>query len=155
MMNFFFAAALTVGILAGAWTYGSLSFGMLTWAAFIPWASFFAAGGKAEGLKKAYAANLSGILWGYVIVLIYGAMGNTTLGFSVGVAVGAAAMCIQARYIPWLSFIPGAFLGCAAYFAAKFDWKAVLLAITIGAILAYCSEWGALKLSASTVESAE
>lgn len=150
MMNFYFAVALTIGILAGSWTYGSLTFGLITWAAFIPWASFYAAGGKVEGLKKAYAANIVGVLWGFAIVYLNEVMGGTALTFSVAVAIGAAVMCIQARYIPLISFIPGAFLGTAAFFAAGASvavLQPLFIAITIGAVLAYTSEWAGIKLS--------
>ena len=52
-----------VGVLAGLWTQVSVELGLITWVAFVSWATFFAAGGGREGLTKGLAANLSGVAW--------------------------------------------------------------------------------------------
>jgi hypothetical protein len=147
-MDFVVAAGLTVGLLAGLWTYVSLAGSMVTWAAFLSWASFYAVGGKLPGLKMALCANVSGAIWGFLILqgatFLAPAIGQTA-AFSLAVAVGAAFMCWQAK-IPCLGFIPGAFLGCAGFFGTNFNLPAVLIALVLGAVCGYLSEWAALRI---------
>ena len=151
-MGFITAVGITIGILAGLWTYASLSLGLLTWAAFLSWASFYAAGGKPEGLKKALLANLSGVVWGFLALqgatLLTPAVGQAP-AFGIAVAIAAAGMCWQAR-LALLGFIPGAFLGCAGFVGAGFDLKAILIALVAGGLLAYLSELAATALVTAT-----
>lgn len=137
---------ITVGILAGLWTQLSTPFGLITWVGFVGWACYFAAGGKREGLIKAIPASLSGALWGSAIVWTAGAVTlPAILPISVGLA--AFAMCVQARWRV-LSFIPGTFAGCAAFFGTSFDFAATCLALTVGAFLGWLSEYAANRITA-------
>lgn len=151
-MGFLTAVGITIGILAGLWTWASLSFGLLTWAAFLSWGSFFAVGGKVDGLKKGLLANVSGVVWGWLILqaatFLAGYVGQP-IAFGIAVALGAAAMCWQARFA-LLGFIPGAFLGTAGFVGAGFDLKAILIALVAGGVLAYLSELSANALVAAT-----
>ncbi|MFF1255097.1 DUF1097 domain-containing protein [Pseudarthrobacter sp. NPDC058329] len=137
---------ITVGILAGLWTQFSTPFGLITWVGFVGWACYFAAGGKREGLLKAVPATLSGALWGSLIVWTVGAV---TLPAAMPIAVGLAAfaMCVQAKW-RLLSFIPGTFTGCAAFFGTSFDLAATCFALALGTGLGWLSEYAANRISA-------
>jgi hypothetical protein len=132
---------ITAGILAGLWTQFSTPLGLITWVGFLSWACFFAAGGKRAGLLKTIPANLSGVLWGAVI--LWGAANLPIPGaLGISVAIAAFAMCVQARWSV-LGFIPGAFAGCAAYFGTTFDAAGTCLALIAGACLGWLSEYTA------------
>ena len=145
-MGFLTAVGITIGVLAGIWAQVSGYVGLLAWVGFLAWASFYAAGGKGEGLAKAVAANLSGVFWGWVIILIMGLMPNFPYALGVAVVVPAFMICVQAN-IKYLSFIPGGFIGAAAYFGSGLDIKATAISLICGALLAFASEWLALKMT--------
>jgi hypothetical protein len=114
-------------------------------AGFLGWATFYAAGGGKDGLKKGIPANLSGIVWGIVIVLIWDKIfAFNLLGAFVSVAIGAGAMCFQA-HVKALSFIPGAFIGASTFFAlgaainGTVLWPAAL-GLILGLLFGYISE---------------
>ncbi|WP_066288153.1 DUF1097 domain-containing protein [Arthrobacter sp. B6] len=132
---------ISVGILAGLWTQFSTPFGLITWVGFVGWACYFAAGGKRDGLLKAIPATLSGALWGSVIVWTAGAVA-LPVALPIAVSLAAFAMCVQARWRV-LSFIPGTFAGCAAFFGTSFDLSATCLALALGAGLGWLSEYAA------------
>jgi predicted neutral ceramidase superfamily lipid hydrolase len=114
-----FYIGLSVGILAGLWTFGSLMLGLVTFAGFLAWASYYAAGGGLNGFKLSLFSNISGVIWAALMVLGGGYLATglpETLAFSLCVTLLAAVMVWQS-YWPPLSFIPGAFIGCSAYFA--------------------------------------
>ncbi|KAA0977192.1 DUF1097 domain-containing protein [Paeniglutamicibacter gangotriensis] len=147
-MNPLVAIGITAGVLAGLWTQFSTPFGLIPWVGFLSWACFFAAGGKRAGLLKTIPANLSGVLWGSAIV-----WGSATLpipgALGISVTIAAFAMCVQARW-SLLSFIPGAFAGCAAYFGTGFDLPGTCLALIAGACLGWISEYTAGLILAAT-----
>lgn len=132
---------ITAGVLAGFWAEFSTPLGLVTWVGFLSWACFFAAGGKRTGLLKTIPANLTGVLWGAVMV-----WGASTLpipgALGISVAIAAFAMCVQARWSV-LSFIPGAFAGTAAFFGNELDILGTSLALIIGACLGWISEFAA------------
>ena len=128
---------ISVGVLAGAWTFFSVEVGLITWVAFIAWACFFAAGGGTEGFRKGLAANLAGALWGYVISLVL-KVNSSTLVLALAVTVVGFILCVQAAWSV-LSFIPGAFAGTAVFFGTAFDLSGTLLALVIGAALGLAS----------------
>ncbi|HWQ77897.1 MAG TPA: DUF1097 domain-containing protein [Anaerovoracaceae bacterium] len=138
-MSFFVAAGISVGVLAGIYAQWCGLLGLLTWAGFVSWACFYAAGGKVEGLKKTLLANLSGVFWAWIIVLLAGLMGSFPLALGVAVVIGAFFMCAQA-HISLLAFIPGSFAGCATTFGANLDYRAAALSLIAGALLGYLSE---------------
>jgi hypothetical protein len=147
-MSFLVAVGISVGILAGLWTAVSSALGLITFAGFLSWASFYASGGKLKGLKTSLILNFSGVVWGFIIVKLAGVLGpiaGTTVGLGIAVAIGAAGMCWQA-HISWLGFIPGAFIGCSTFFAANFDFTGSVIGLVCGAVLGYLSELGGLAL---------
>ncbi|KZL90658.1 DUF1097 domain-containing protein [Clostridium magnum] len=147
-MDFIIAIGISIGVLAGVWTFASAVLALCTFAGFLSWATFFACGGKLNGLKTTLTSNLSGVFWGFIIVKIAGVltpMVGGNVGLAIGVAIGAAAMCWQAK-ISWLGFIPGAFVGCATYFATSANIKTAVIGLICGAVFGYLSELGGLGL---------
>ncbi|MCR4443396.1 MAG: DUF1097 domain-containing protein [Peptococcaceae bacterium] len=132
---------LTVGILAGLWMPVAAMVKVPPWPLFVAWAAFFAAGGDEAALKKVYPALLSGVLWGYLTILL----GADVLAFIFGswgvavfVGIFAAIMVILAKY-PFLSFAPAAFFGFATYFGTSLDFKATLTGLIVGPVVGYLS----------------
>jgi len=144
-MDLLVGIGLSVGVLAGLWGQFSGGAGLITWVAFVSWACFYAAGGNKEGLLKTIPANISGVLWG--MLMVYGAQ---VLGFEyalgTSIAVCAFFMCVQAKWSV-LSFIPGAFAGCSCYFGSNLNWQGAMIALVLGAVLGYISETGGVLLS--------
>jgi len=59
-MDLLVALGISIGILIAAWAYvavGMPELGLIVWAGIIAWATFYAAGGGMDGLKKAIADN--------------------------------------------------------------------------------------------------
>lgn len=130
---------ISVGVLAGAWTYVSVELALTTWVAFIAWACFFAAGGGTQGLVKGLAANLAGVFWGYVISLGLANVSGSTLALALMVTVVGFVLCVEAAWSP-LSFIPGGFAGTAVFFGTSFDLLGTVVALVAGALLGWVSE---------------
>lgn len=157
--KFLVAVTITVGVLAGLLNFGyeiyaklGASFNLtgLVVAAFLGWATFYAAGGGKDGLVKGIPANLSGVVWGIVIVLIWKAFGFNLFGAFLAVAVGAGAMCFQA-HIKWLGFIPGAFIGCSTFFALSAQITGdvlfpTIIGLLLGLVLGWVSQKSALLI---------
>jgi hypothetical protein len=119
------AYAIVIGLISGFWQLLVLLYP--TWvpsfpldkigiAGFFGWATFYAAGGKTPGLVKGLGSNLSGVFWGISMVFIASWFSFSNLGFFIGVTIGAFLICFQAHF-KLLSFIPGAFIGSATFFA--------------------------------------
>jgi hypothetical protein len=152
--KFLVAVTISIFLLAGVFNLlyevyarsgASFNLAGLVPAGFLGWATFYAAGGGKDGLKKGIPANLSGILWGVVIVLIWDKVFSFNLvGAFVSVAIGAGAMCFQAHLKP-LGFIPGAFIGASTFFAlgaaitGNVLWPAAL-GLVLGLLFGYISE---------------
>lgn len=141
-MNPYVAVGITIGVLAGIWTEVSISFGLITWVAFAAWACFFAAGAKRQGFFKTVPSNLSGVIWGWLIVWAAGAIGGWPGALAISVVIGAFFMCAQANWSV-LSFIPGTFVGAACFFGTNGDWLGTTIALVSGACLAWLSGWTA------------
>jgi hypothetical protein len=138
-MKPYIGVGLSVGVLAGIWTQVSVELGLITWVAFIAWACFFAAGGGATGFSRGLAANLSGVIYGWLVALLTGTVQFPGL-LGIGVAVAALAMCLQAGWRP-LSFIPGAFAGTAVFFGTQLSFWSTTAALIIGAGLGWLSSY--------------
>jgi Protein of unknown function (DUF1097) len=130
---------ISVGLLAGAWTFASVELALITWVAFVAWACFFAAGGGTTGLAKGLAANLAGVFWGWTIAQGLDNVSGSTLALALMVTVVGFVLCIEAA-LPLLSFIPGGFAGTAVFFGTGFDTVGVLVAVVAGALLGIVSE---------------
>ncbi len=149
-MDALLALALSIGILIAGWTYLALGVAALpVWAGIIAWGSFFAAGGKTTGLAKTIAANLSGVLWAFLALLLWHRFGGGVPMLSLLVAIAAFIMVMQAK-IPALSFIPGAFLGAATavgvVVGANGTYTSTVIALVAGALFGYLSEMLAAAL---------
>ena len=130
---------ISVGVLAGLWTYVSVELTLITWVAFIAWACFFAAGGGTGGLTKGLAANVAGVFWGWVISQGLTTVSDSTLALALMVTLVGFVLCVEAA-LPVLSFIPGGFAGTAVFFGTGFDLTGCLVAIVAGALLGIVSE---------------
>ncbi|WP_282948900.1 DUF1097 domain-containing protein [Cellulomonas endometrii] len=132
--------ALSVGVLAGIWTQVSSELGWVTWVGFLSWAAYFAAGAGHDGLRRTVPATLAGAVVGWLIVELSGVL-SFPGGLALAVALGAFVMCVQAGW-GVLGFVPGAFIGCSAYFGTAFDFWPTVLALVAGAVLGWASYWG-------------
>ena len=143
-MDALVALALSIGVLIAGWTYLALGVAALpVWAGIVAWGSFFAAGGKTQGLTKTIAATLSGVLWAFLALYLWNNLGGGVPLLSALVGVAAFIMVVQAK-IPALSFIPGAFLGAATAVSvvvgANGTWTSTIIALVAGALFGYVSE---------------
>ena len=157
-MDMLIALGLSIGVLIAIWTYIALGPGALpVWAGIVAWGTFFAAGGKTEGLIKTVASNLSGVFWAFVALFVANKLGGGLPVLSLMVGVIAFAMVMQSK-VPQLSFIPGAFLGAAATVSvvvgANGSYLKTIIALVAGAVFGYVSELLAGMLSAKRVPAA-
>jgi hypothetical protein len=129
--------AISVGALAGIWTYLSGTIGVLTWPAFIGWAFFFVAGGKSATVHKAALPLASGALLGWLAVAMSPYLGAAT-GVPIGVAIVAAIMVLMGN-IPLFALIPAQFVGAAVFFGAGADLMATLISLAIGLVIGIIS----------------
>jgi hypothetical protein len=139
-MSYIAAVGITVGLLAGAWVYVSGLVGITAFAGFLGWASYFAAGGGKDGSIKAICCNLSGVLWGAASGVVPAQAGIAVI------VVLAAIMCWQANF-PLLSFIPGAFIGNACFYANGNDWLGTSIGLLCGVALGFMSDYSAKYIS--------
>lgn len=140
-MDYLNSIGITIGILAGILVILPASLKLLAWVCFLSWACYYASGAGVEGLKKTIACNISGVIYGFLMVYVAGLLGFS-YAIGVTVAIFAFFMCAQA-HIGLLSFVPGAFCGAAAYFGAGAKPEiivAVVISLIVGAVLAYLSD---------------
>lgn len=135
---------IVTGILSGIWAALSMSLGHITFAGFLGWSTFFAAGGGSKGLKSTLITNFSGVIWGILMMQmsnIFALFLGETIGLGVAVAIGACGMCLQSCF-KWLGFIPGAFIGASTFFGTGFNLSGSITALILGALFGYVSEKG-------------
>jgi hypothetical protein len=158
-MSMLLALALSIGVLIAVWTYVAVGVAALpVWAGIVAWATFFAAGGKNDGLIRTIASNLSGVFWAYVALYVYGRMGNgNVMVLAALVGVIGFAMVLQSK-ATLLGFIPGAFLGAATTVSvvvgANGDYVKTIIALVAGAVFGYISELIAGALAGSSAKQA-
>ena len=147
------ALALSIGVLIAIWTYLSIAIvpDLSPWVGIAAWGCFFAAGGKTQGFQKTVFANLSGVIYVWVMMQLLPRFGGSTLIYAVLIGVIALAMVVQSK-IPQLSFIPGAFIGAAVAVGSGggADLTHLLyvgLSLVIGAALGFASETAAAALA--------
>ena len=144
-MDMLTALALSIGVLIAAWTYLAVGVAALpVWVGSIAWGTFFAAGGKTEGLIKTLGSTLSGLVWAFIAISVVTKMGGGTPILCVMIGVIAFAMVLQSK-VSFLSFIPGAFIGAATTVGAGASADVASLgkiaaALIAGAIFGYVSE---------------
>lgn len=147
-MRFLVIISIVVGVLAGLWTIAAVQLNLIIFAGFMSWSTFFAVGGKASGLKTTLLTNLSGVFWGVVIMFLSGILGpifGQLIGLGLAVVIGAAIMCLQSK-LSLFAYIPGTFIGCATYFGTNFDLPGTVIALILGAVIGYASEYIYTKL---------
>ncbi|HEY8891061.1 MAG TPA: DUF1097 domain-containing protein [Clostridium sp.] len=140
-MNYLNSIGITIGILAGILVSLPASLNLISWVCIISWACYYASGAGVEGLKKTIASNVTGVLYGFLMVWGAGILGFT-YALGVTVAIFAFCMCAQA-HINILSFIPGAFCSAGAYFGAGAKPEillAVATSLILGTVLGYVSD---------------
>jgi len=163
-MTILVALGISIGVLAGGLCVlcnllgltGISWIAIAAWPGFVAWASYFAVGGETrkEKLTKTIASNTVGVAWGWIMVLLgtsvfsFLNMANgVAIGVGLAVVIGAFFMCVEAK-ASIISFIPGAFCGCASCFGFGAAGKAsliipLLLSMWVGAVLALASDvWG-------------
>ena len=146
-MKSYIGIAVSIGVLAAVWTQVSVSLELVTWVGFLAWACYFAAGGGRDGFTRGLAANVSGLVYGWLVAAF---IGVATFPGALAIAVGvvAALMCLQAGWTT-LSFIPGAFVGAAAYFGTTFSFWPTAIALVVGALLGWTSGVVGARLQAA------
>lgn len=107
--------SLSVGFLAGLWTYISIIIGIPTWPAFAGWAVYFFTGANQEGIKSATPPALTGFILGHLSVLVNQGIGGA--GGMLAILVGIIAFIMAFMMgTPTFALAPAAFLACAVYF---------------------------------------
>lgn len=137
-MDALMTTAISVGVFSGIWAYLSSAFGLITWAGFLGCTTYFAAGGRKEGFKKAIMTNITGVIWA-VIAIKVSSISSFDGAAALMTGIISFMMCAQAKFKSF-DFIPGAFVGSCATFAAQGNWMQVVPALLCGAVLGYTSE---------------
>lgn len=145
-MDMLTALALSIGVLIAIWTYVAVAVvpELSVWAGIVAWGCFFAAGGKGAGFQKTVFANLSGLIYVWLVMMLLPHVGGSNIALAILVGVIAFLMVVQSK-IPALSFIPGAFIGAAVTVGAggtSDTTHLIYLAVSlvIGAALGFISE---------------
>jgi Protein of unknown function (DUF1097) len=111
-MNMVTALALAVGVLLAVWVKVAALIGLPFWyVGVIGWACYVAAGGKGNGLKKAIAAGVAGMIWVAVAEVIALTSGHVQLEW-VLLGVATFIIVLESR-LALLSFIPAGLCGAA------------------------------------------
>jgi uncharacterized protein DUF1097 len=112
------ALSLSIGILAAIATWLSLTVGLLVWAVFLAWASFYHCGGDVKALKTSIANNLFGGLCGWIAAVLIVVVPTPGLVLRAAIFVGLTVIVlVLAAHLKALSAIPSGFYGYAATFA--------------------------------------
>ena len=112
------ALACVFGLASIPWTYAFVAgFDLPLWPSFIASATFYAAGGGLQGLKRGYASNFVGIVYAAATLwTVDGVLGGGPLALSV--VVGAFMFLASLHeFVSLLSFTPGGFFGDATLFS--------------------------------------
>jgi len=148
-MNPLMALAVSIGVLLGV---SNVVFGVIhisIWPAIVSWGCFFAAGGKMDGLSKTIVANIAGVFWVFVATAVIASLGGSPPVAAVVVGLVGFILVAESK-LPFLGFIPGAFVG-AGIMTAYGNYRApglsrFVLSLVLGAVLGYLSEMLAGKL---------
>ena len=113
-MNQMTAMSIGIGVLGALATFLTATILPLpVWVIFIAWASFFAAGGKIQGLKKSVASNLIGVVIASLSLLAATGFGGSPIAAAICVGIGSAAM-VQVGRIDLLALTPTVVFGFAS-----------------------------------------
>ena len=143
------ALSLSLGVLAGLATWLSLTAGLLVWAVFLAWASFFHCGGDAGALKTSIVNNIFGCLCGWVAALLIVVIPAPSLVPRAAIVVGLTVIVlVLAAHLKALSAIPAGFYGYAATFAFLLMTKD---ALTVNALTALNMQNGFIAVALAMV----
>lgn len=109
--------SISIGLLCGIWFHiTTMVPWLVAWVGYAAWASFYYAGGNAEGLKKSIAANVAGMVQGAIFFWAWTQFGGgSMLVLSIMIGIFCFVMTIEGN-IPLLAAIPGQFVGAAVFF---------------------------------------
>lgn len=149
------ALAIVFGLASVPWTYAFVAgLHIPLWPSFVASATFYAAGGGIEGIKRGYASNAAGIAYAAATLAIVDALlggGPVALAVVVGAFMFLASLH---EFVPLLSFVPGGFFGYATMFSVEAagatafgvpglpgETLAALLSMLLGACIGLGTEW--------------
>src|SRR5256886_11706011 len=142
-MDMVMALALSIGILIAAWVKVGPMANLAVPAGIIAWGCFFAAGGKMLFFSSRRRHTISGVFWVWLAMTLIGMMNMGDVAFII-IGIVAFILVMQSK-VALLSFIPGAFCGAAVTAWASpthvRGYVMVGLALLLGAVLGYLSEW--------------
>ncbi|WP_434928793.1 DUF1097 domain-containing protein [Shewanella sp. HL-SH2] len=135
-MQYRWQIALSAGLLAALWAGVADVFQLVTWIGFLGCSTFFAQTESGfKGMLMAMSTNLSGVFWGWLIIVGSTSFGSPIISYAL-TGIVTSLMCLQASH-KRLAFIPGAFIGCCITFAMNADIAAIVPPLVIGAVLGY------------------
>lgn len=114
-MNIINALAISIGVLAAVATYLCLGTGsgLLVWALFIGWGSFYHTGGKTDGLTKSAINHAWGVLVAAATLFVVGTVGGSVAVTSLIVGISVVVL-VMGAHLPALATIPAAVYGYAS-----------------------------------------
>ncbi|CNI10195.1 glutathione-regulated potassium-efflux system protein [Yersinia aldovae] len=147
-MNIILMIAITTGILSGIWGWVAVSLGLISWAGFLGCTAYFACPqGGLKGLLITLLTCLSGVFWAMMVIQGSALQPEWAILGYVLTGIVAFLMCIQASQ-PWLSFVPGTFIGACTTFAGNGNWKLVIVSLLVGVVFGYAMKNSGLWLAA-------
>jgi hypothetical protein len=163
-MHIITALAIVIGALAAVATYLCLGtgLGLMVWALFIGWGSFYHTGGKEAGLQKSAINHVWGAVVAAIALIVVGKVGGSVAVTSLLVGISVVALVLGA-HIPLINTIPAAVYGYASTAAAVLvggvslaDPSAVFktaamvaVSMIVGNLFGYVSEKGAGAIAKS------
>lgn len=112
------ALAVAIGLLGfvATWLFvgPAAVVGPQIWAAFIAWASFFSAGGTKDALVKSLAANIWGVAWATIALVLVGRFGSGGVPVVAAIVGATCLVMILGAHLPLLGVIPAMVYGYAA-----------------------------------------
>jgi hypothetical protein len=147
-MDMLTALALSVGVLVAVFAKVGAMIGMLWYVGVLGWACYIAAGGKMNGLKRAAAAGLAGMVWAAAAEATSLMSGQMQLEW-LFLGIAAFLAVIQAK-LSWFSFIPAGLVGVAVIGAGGpvgiFDAVTnvrLVIVFVLGTVIGYVAEMAA------------
>lgn len=151
-MAYLTALAISTGVVCGLWGLlsSATTLGLISFAGFAGCTSYFACP-NLSGIKKVpkiLAVNLTGVIYALMALKVTEITGSETVSVLMTGFI-SFLMVFQAKIIPYLDFMPGAFMGCFTTFATGGDiWTipSILLGYFVGIGCDYGGDWLYQKL---------
>lgn len=143
-MKRLFALGLCAGLAAGIFTVLSGPMKFVVFIFFMGMTTYFSSGGGTKGMVKSLAANVTGVLWAWLIVAIAGVLGGIPGALGIAVFIVVLVLCMCAK-VDLLSHVPGVFIGCSMYFGNNFDMVGTLYALLLGVVIGWIADLAAAK----------